>query len=137
VLGTSPIRALVVPRVIAVTVIAPVVATIGLIGTDIPMFLLWPAYSGHQVTVSGYFTSMWLIRSPADLIWLWIKCAMTGTLVGVVCCYKGMHAKGGSEGVGRAVNEAVLITILGLYVINDVGNTAFYGHFYNLTILRG
>jgi phospholipid/cholesterol/gamma-HCH transport system permease protein len=32
----------------------------------------------------------------------------------VVCCYKGLTASGGAEGVGRAVNQAVVIAFLGI-----------------------
>ena len=38
----------------------------------------------------------------------------------VVCSYKGMNASGGAEGVGRAVNEAVVIAFLGVFAFNYV-----------------
>ena len=38
---------------------------------------------------------------------------MFGAIIAIVCCYKGMTASGGAEGVGRAVNEAVVISFLG------------------------
>ena len=36
----------------------------------------------------------------------------------IVCCYKGMTASGGAEGVGRAVNQAVVIAFLGVFAFN-------------------
>src|SRR5256714_1235257 len=38
----------------------------------------------------------------------------------IVCCYRGMTASGGAEGVGRAVNQAVVIAFLGVFAFNYV-----------------
>jgi ABC-type transporter Mla maintaining outer membrane lipid asymmetry permease subunit MlaE len=40
--------------------------------------------------------------------------------VAIVSCYKGMTASGGAEGVGRAVNQAVVISFLGIFAFNYV-----------------
>ena len=42
-----------------------------------------------------------------------LKTTIFGAIIAIVCCYKGMTASGGAEGVGRAVNEAVVIAFLG------------------------
>jgi phospholipid/cholesterol/gamma-HCH transport system permease protein len=38
--------------------------------------------------------------------------AAFGAIIAIVCCYKGMTASGGAEGVGRAVNQAVVASVL-------------------------
>jgi ABC-type transporter Mla maintaining outer membrane lipid asymmetry permease subunit MlaE len=43
-----------------------------------------------------------------------------GAIVAIVCCYKGMTASGGAAGVGRAVNEAVVIAFAGIWAFNYV-----------------
>src|SRR5438128_1075691 len=43
-----------------------------------------------------------------------------GAIIAIVCCYKGMNASGGAAGVGRAVNEAVVIAFLGVFAFNYV-----------------
>src|SRR5439155_1602795 len=43
-----------------------------------------------------------------------------GAIIAIVCCYKGMTASGGAEGVGRAVNQAVVIAFLGVFAFNYV-----------------
>src|SRR5919204_597214 len=43
-----------------------------------------------------------------------------GALISIVCCYKGMTASGGAAGVGRAVNEAVVIAFAGIWAFNYV-----------------
>jgi phospholipid/cholesterol/gamma-HCH transport system permease protein len=49
-----------------------------------------------------------------------IKCTLFGAIISVVCCYKGMTASGGAAGVGRAVNQAVVISFLGVFSFNYV-----------------
>jgi phospholipid/cholesterol/gamma-HCH transport system permease protein len=49
-----------------------------------------------------------------------LKCTLFGAIIAIVCCYKGMTASGGAEGVGRAVNQAVVIAFLGIFAFNYV-----------------
>ena len=47
-------------------------------------------------------------------------CSIFGAIIAVVCCFKGMTASGGAAGVGRAVNEAVVISFVGVSAFNYV-----------------
>jgi phospholipid/cholesterol/gamma-HCH transport system permease protein len=47
-----------------------------------------------------------------------LKTTIYGAIIAIVCCYKGMTASGGAEGVGRAVNQAVVISFLSLGAFN-------------------
>jgi phospholipid/cholesterol/gamma-HCH transport system permease protein len=49
-----------------------------------------------------------------------LKTTIFGAIIAIVCCYKGMTASGGAEGVGRAVNQAVVVTFLGIGAFNTV-----------------
>jgi phospholipid/cholesterol/gamma-HCH transport system permease protein len=42
-------------------------------------------------------------------------CTMFGAIIAVVCSYKGMSASGGAAGVGRAVNQAVVISLVSVF----------------------
>ena len=46
--------------------------------------------------------------------------AAAGAIVAIVCSYKGMNASGGAQGVGTAVNEAVVIVFMGVFAFNYV-----------------
>ena len=48
------------------------------------------------------------------------RCTLFGAIIAIVCSYKGMNASGGAAGVGRAVNEAVVIAFLGVFAFNYV-----------------
>jgi len=47
-----------------------------------------------------------------------LKCTLFGAIIAVVCSYKGMTAFGGAAGVGRAVNEAVVVAFMGVFAFN-------------------
>ena len=47
-----------------------------------------------------------------------LKTVLFGAIIAIVCCYKGMTASGGAEGVGRAVNQAVVVSFLAIGAFN-------------------
>jgi phospholipid/cholesterol/gamma-HCH transport system permease protein len=49
-----------------------------------------------------------------------VKCAIYGTLIAMVCCYKGISTSGGAQGVGRAVNQAVVVCFLSFGFVDYV-----------------
>src|SRR6476646_9137951 len=114
VIGVNPIQALVVPRVLAATVVATllssVVILVGLIGC-----FVFSVYVQH-VTPGAYVASLTTITHAADLIVSWIKAAVSG----LIACYKGISVGGGPAGVGIAVNETVVFTFVALFAINIV-----------------
>ena len=54
----------------------------------------------------------------------------------IVCCYKGMTASGGAEGVGRAVNQAVVIAFLGVFAFNYVFTQTLLATHPEITVIR-
>jgi phospholipid/cholesterol/gamma-HCH transport system permease protein len=49
-----------------------------------------------------------------------LKTSLFGAIVAIVCSYKGMNASGGPQGVGTAVNEAVVVAFIGIFAFNYV-----------------
>ena len=75
---------------------------------------------GLHAPLSGFFATL---SSQANITDLWgsiLKCTLFGAIIAIVCCYKGMNASGGAAGVGRAVNEAVVVAFLGVFAFNYV-----------------
>ena len=58
--------------------------------------------------------------STVDLWGSVVKTTLFGAIIAIVCSYKGMTASGGAQGVGRAVNQAVVIAFLGVFAFNYV-----------------
>jgi phospholipid/cholesterol/gamma-HCH transport system permease protein len=50
--------------------------------------------------------------STTDLWGSTLKTTIFGAIIAIVACYKGMTASGGAEGVGRAVNQSVVVSFL-------------------------
>jgi phospholipid/cholesterol/gamma-HCH transport system permease protein len=125
VLGIDPIRTLVVPRVIAVTVMTGLLdmaaLIFGIIGGYIASVWIYGANS------SAFLTSFWDNATTIDVWASLVKTTIFGLIISVVCCYKGFHAGGGPAGVGRAVNQAVVIAFAGIYIVNYVFTTLLLG----------
>jgi phospholipid/cholesterol/gamma-HCH transport system permease protein len=117
VLGVDPIKNLVVPRflsLVLVTALLDVVAIVFGLLAGIVAELLY-----HQ-SLGGFFATLFSQASATD-VWASVTmCAIFGAIIAVVCCYKGMTASGGAAGVGRAVNQAVVISFLGVFAFNYV-----------------
>ena len=75
---------------------------------------------GARKPLGGFFATLFSNASVLDLAGSVIKCTLFGAIIAVVCCYKGMTASGGAAGVGRAVNEAVVIAFMGVFAFNYV-----------------
>jgi phospholipid/cholesterol/gamma-HCH transport system permease protein len=121
VLGIDPIHRLVVPRVVAATVVATLlngtVITIGLVGG----FL----FGVHLQNVSGgaYLATLTLVTGLPEVIIATIKAAIFGAIAGLVGCYRGLTTKGGPKGVGVAVNETLVLCVIALFAVNVVLTT--------------
>jgi len=77
--------------------------------------------------------------SDASTVDLWgsvLKTTIFGAIIAIVCCYKGMSASGGAEGVGRAVNEAVVICFLGFGAFNYVFTQTLLATHPNILVIK-
>jgi phospholipid/cholesterol/gamma-HCH transport system permease protein len=66
-----------------------------------------------------------------------VKNVVLGFFVGVVACHKGLTCKAGAEGVGRAVNQTVVITFFGIWLFNSVFNLGYLTVFPDAAQFRG
>jgi phospholipid/cholesterol/gamma-HCH transport system permease protein len=117
VLGVDPVKNLVVPRFLALMLVTGLFDVYAILFGIFGGILTTLVY--HQPL--GPFRATFL--SNASVIDLWgsvLKCTLFGAIIAIVCCYKGMTASGGAAGVGRAVNQAVVIATLGVFAFNYV-----------------
>ncbi|MCW2652835.1 MAG: hypothetical protein JWR32_3811 [Mycobacterium sp.] len=116
VLGINPIQALVVPRVLAATLVslmlASLVSIVGLVGG-----FFFAVFFQH-VTPGAFAAGLTLLVGTPQVITALVKAALFGLAASLIACYKGIHVGGGPQGVGNAVNETVVFTFLALFVIN-------------------
>ena len=125
VLGVDAVRTLVLPRVIAITVM---MVAFNIVGSLLGMSMAMISATWLGTTSPGAFIGNILgaITVP-ELIGTTVKCTMIGLFIGIVSAQKGLTAKGGAEGVGRAVNEAVVLSFAAVWVINFVVNATMLG----------
>src|SRR3954451_22132275 len=117
VLGVDPVKNLVVPRFLALMVVT------GLFDVYAVLFGL----TAGVITcltfgqpLGPFFATLLTNASTTDLWGSVVKCTLFGAIIAIVACYKGMTASGGAEGVGRAVNQGVVITFLAIFAFNYV-----------------
>jgi phospholipid/cholesterol/gamma-HCH transport system permease protein len=124
VLGISPVQRLVVPRVLACTLVA--VALNGLVcvvGVAGGYFFNVVLQGG---TPGAYLASFSALAQLPDLYAGELKAFIFGIIAAVVASYKGLNAGGGPKGVGDAVNQSVVITFLLLFFVNFVVTAVYF-----------
>jgi phospholipid/cholesterol/gamma-HCH transport system permease protein len=118
VLGLSPLRELVAPRVAACMLSLPLLAvfiTFAAIGAG---YLSEAA--GGSMTVTKYLHECLTLLTLRDALSSLIRTVVFGFLIGVTGCYHGLTAHGGTEGLGRATTRAVVASIFLVFVADVV-----------------
>ncbi len=117
VLGVDPIKNLVVPRFLALMLATGMFNVYALIFGTFGGVLVMIT---NDQTVGSFFATYFTNATTTELWGSLLKTTLFGAIIAIVCCYKGLTAKGGAEGVGRAVNEAVVVAFLGIGAFNYV-----------------
>jgi phospholipid/cholesterol/gamma-HCH transport system permease protein len=127
VLGLDPVRSIVVPRFLALGLVTAFMNLLALVFGVVGGWLAAVVVFGESSAgFLGTFTSNFTLP---DLLGSVIKTSMFGFIIGIVCCYKGLNVKGGAEGVGRAVNQAVVTAFVGIWAFNYVFTTTLLAAF--------
>ncbi len=114
--GTNPFKYLVATRVLAVTMMLP------LLSLWANAIALYGAYLG--VNIKGvvswdlYWTQVFEALSFSDFVPAFIKTFFFGFTIGMIGCYTGYNSKKGTEGVGQSANSAVVISSLLIFVLD-------------------
>jgi phospholipid/cholesterol/gamma-HCH transport system permease protein len=133
VLGVDPVKNLVVPRFLAL-----MLAT-GLFDIYALLFGIFGGMLAEIVSggsLGPFWATLFANSSVTDLWGSVLKTTMFGAIIAIVCCYKGMSASGGAEGVGRAVNEAVVVSFLGIGAFNYVFTQTLLATHPNILVIR-
>jgi phospholipid/cholesterol/gamma-HCH transport system permease protein len=125
VLGVNVVRSIVLPRVISITFLALGLVIVGL-GIGLCSGLV-AASVLNNTSVGTFMANFLAIMTTAELVGVVVKTLLTGLFIGIVCAQKGLATKGGPEGVGRAVNQAVVICFIAVFIINFCVNAVTLG----------
>jgi phospholipid/cholesterol/gamma-HCH transport system permease protein len=121
-LGTDPMRKLVTPRVVATAIMLFFLTILGdfmgLVGGGFAAWLLL-GLDTHE-----FWSSAWQTLVFSDVFMGLFKPVVFGFIISTVGCYYGLSTKGGTQGVGRATTQAVVVAMI-LIIVVDVFVTRF------------
>ncbi|KAA3637243.1 MAG: ABC transporter permease [Calditrichaeota bacterium] len=117
-MGISPVRYLVLPRVIACLFMVPFLVVfanfIAIMGA------LIVAVNGVAISSETFLNGFKNSFEFQDLFNGLIKASVFGYIIGIVGCYEGFNAKGGASGVGQATTAAVVISSVLILIFNFI-----------------
>ncbi|MDX6233302.1 MAG: phospholipid/cholesterol/gamma-HCH transport system permease protein [Nocardioidaceae bacterium] len=122
-LGIDPIQRLVVPRAVATLVVSVLMISIVIAAGIAGGYYFTVIVQGGSA--GAFLASFTSLATLTDLYVAFIKAAIFGFMAAIVGAYKGLSAAGGPAGVGRAVNESVILAFMLLFMVNSI-ITALY-----------
>jgi phospholipid/cholesterol/gamma-HCH transport system permease protein len=126
VMGVNPVHRLVLPRILASMVLGFLLNSVVTVA-GLASGYFFATTSAH-VTPSSFFAGFNELGQTSDFYLAAVKAIIFGFLAAMVACYRGLNCKPGAKGVGQAVNNAVVVTVLLLFFVNVV-LTAVYINF--------
>jgi phospholipid/cholesterol/gamma-HCH transport system permease protein len=114
--GTNPMKFLVSTRVLSTTLMMPLLViyadVIGMIGSFVGINLQ------GNVSVKLFITQSFKDIMYYDIVPAIIKSFFFGFAIGLIGCYKGYTTAGGTQGVGKSANSAVVISSVVIFIID-------------------
>jgi phospholipid/cholesterol/gamma-HCH transport system permease protein len=69
----------------------------------------------------------WDFQAPMELFFLIVKGMLTVTVIVLVACYYGFHARGGPVGVGWNTAKSMMVNVVLIHVLDDLGQELLFG----------
>ncbi len=114
--GTNPTKYLVSTRVLAATIMVPLLViysdALALVGSYIA------ANIDGDISIHLFFSEAFAVLDFNDIIPAIIKTLFFGFGIGIIGCYKGYRTQKGTKGVGLAANSAVVISSIAIFIID-------------------
>ena len=120
----NPVRFLVVPRVLATTVMMVCIAIIGDAAGIVGGLAVATNFLG--ISASQYWTRTFEILEMKDFFTGLIKAGVFGSLISGLACHLGLGVTGGAQGVGNATTKTVVYTIVALIAVDLLFTSVFY-----------
>src|SRR5687768_479808 len=112
--AVNPFKFLVVSRVVATTVMIPMLmcytGAVAMLGAFINV------HQNEMTSFISFFQQAFDKISFLDIFSSLIKAIVFGFTIGIVGCYKGFNASQGTEGVGRAANASVVVSMFLIFI---------------------
>ena len=112
--AVNPFKFLVVSRVLATTLMIPMLMCYTGFVAMLGAFL--NVHQNEMTSFITFFQQAFEKISFLDIFSSLIKSIVYGFTIGIIGCYKGFHAKNGTEGVGKAANSSVVLSMFLIFV---------------------
>jgi phospholipid/cholesterol/gamma-HCH transport system permease protein len=110
----NPFKYLVVTRVLATTLTIPVLGLycsfVGLMGSFVNV------YTHEATSFISFFENGFSSITFLDIFTSVTKSIFFGFTIGIIACYKGYNATNGTQGVGKAANQAVVLALFLVFI---------------------
>lgn len=112
--AVNPFKFLVVSRVLATTLMVPMLmcytGAVAMLGAFLNV------HQNEMTSFISFFQAAFDKISFLDIFASLIKSIVYGFTIGIVGCYKGFHANNGTEGVGKAANASVVLSMFLIFI---------------------
>lgn len=125
-LGTDPIQKLVTPRMIATAVVLPLLTIIADFTGMVGGFIV--AYYLLNLTPAQYWHTVWTALEWNDVAQGLLKPFVFSFAISLVGCFYGLRTTGGTQGVGRATTQAVVVASVLVFVLTFFITKIFVGN---------
>ncbi len=123
-LSVNPFKYLIAPRIIAGTLMLPVLVLVGdIIGV----------FGGYIVSIynlgfspGNYLTQTWNMMETIDVVSGLVKAGVFGLVVAMLGCYHGFNSQRGAQGVGAATTNAVVSASILILIFNYILTQVFF-----------
>ena len=124
-LGLPPARFLVVPRLLALVIMLPLLAVFA----DVVSILggMWIAQSYAHIGSDDFISSARQAIGFDDVVKGLFKSVIFAIIIAMVGSYQGLRTSGGAAGVGKATTNAVVISIILIFISNFIMSYMLYG----------
>jgi len=123
IMGLEPVRFLILPRVIASTLMTPLLTVfailVGILGGAVVILSMGHPFSAYYNQVVGFVT--W-----GDFVGGMIKCFVFGVLIAATGCIRGYQTRQGPSAVGEAATRAVVSSIILIAVFDGIFSIIYY-----------
>jgi phospholipid/cholesterol/gamma-HCH transport system permease protein len=134
VMGIDTIKSIVAPRLFVLIAVALPFMVVALFAGMLGAVLV---IVENHAPLGPFFSDFFANATTLEFVAACVKCVIFAAVVAIVCCYKGMNVSGGAEGVGRAVNQSVVICFLAIGAIDYVFTQALLATHPILSEVRG
>lgn len=112
--AVNPFKFLVVSRVLATTIMIPLLmcytGAVAMLGSYINV------HQNEMTSFISFFQAAFQRISFLDIFSSLVKSIVYGFTIGIVGCYKGFNATNGTEGVGKAANASVVLSMFLIFI---------------------